>query len=229
MLKKIKNVIEIKIEEIVRKEIKKISNIQKMEVTFESEKVVKGCNSDIAIFKNRFELLDYSITKANRQSNNELILEFGVYKGVTINFIATKISNHAIFGFDSFEGLPEKWREGFEQGIFKLEKLPDVRKNIELIKGYFEDTLPEFLDTHTGNVSILHVDCDLYSSTKCIFENLASRIRKGTIIIFDEFFNYPEWEEGEYKAWNEFVQKHEVKFEIIGYVDGDEQLAVIIL
>ena len=35
--------------------------------------------------------------------------EFGVYKGETINFIASKIP-HTVHGFDSFEGLPEVWR-----------------------------------------------------------------------------------------------------------------------
>ena len=68
----------------------------------------------------------------------------GVFSGKTINHIAKKIK-YNIYGFDSFEGLPEFWREGFEKGTFNLEKkLPIVEPNVKLIKGWFDKTLQNF-------------------------------------------------------------------------------------
>ena len=52
--------------------------------------------------------------------SNTLWLEFGVYSGRTINYIS-KFTNDIVYGFDSFEGLPEKWRDGFDKGIFSTE------------------------------------------------------------------------------------------------------------
>jgi hypothetical protein len=69
--------------------------------------------------------------------------------------------------------------------------LPHVSSNVTLIKGWFDQTLPPFLEKHPAPVSFLHVDCDLYSSTKTIFDSLRTRFRPGTVIVFDEYFNYP--------------------------------------
>jgi hypothetical protein len=53
----------------------------------------------------------------------------------------------------------------------------------------------------------------------------------GTLIQFDEYFNYPGWQEGEYRAFKEFADANGVKFEYIGYTNGDnaQQVAVRIL
>ena len=63
----------------------------------------------------------------------------------------------------------------------------------------------------------MYIDCDLYSSTITILENFHSRIKTGTIIVFDEYFNYPEWQEGEYKAFTEYIERSDFSFEYIGY------------
>jgi hypothetical protein len=55
-------------------------------------------------FTNKFELLKHAVTEI---SVDGLIMEFGVYKGETINHIASLLPNKQIYGFDSFEGLPE--------------------------------------------------------------------------------------------------------------------------
>jgi hypothetical protein len=99
---------------------------------------------------------------------------------------------------------------------------------VVLHKGWFCDTLPLFLDEHIESVRFLHVDCDLYSSTKTIFSALADRLVSGTIIVFDEYFNYPGWQECEYKAFMEFVStgRH---FEYLAYNCRSEQVAVRLL
>jgi hypothetical protein len=70
------------------------------------------------------------------------------------------------------------------------------------------------------------VDCDLYSSTKIVFDALQPRLAPGAVIVFDEYFNHPEWELGEHKAFNEFLAKTGLSFEYLGYHCKGEQLAV---
>jgi len=157
-------------------------------------------------------------------------MEFGVYKGETINFIANLLSNKQIYGFDSFEGLPETWRYNFDKGTFKLDNLPKVKENVVLVKGWFEETLPKFIEKHrNAPVSFIHIDCDLYSSTKTIFNHLKDNIVTGTVIVFDEFFNYIDWEDGEFKAFNEFINENNVKYEWLGFVYNNEQVGVKII
>ena len=63
----------------------------------------------------------------------------------------------------------------------------------------------------------MHVDCDLYSSTKTVLDALAGRIRAGTVIVFDEYHNFPGWREHEHKAFMEFCEAFHVDFEYISY------------
>lgn len=149
---------------------------------------------------------------------NTLWLEFGVASGNTVNYISN-FTNDKVYGFDSFEGLPEKWRNGFEKGAFSsCGYLPQVNDNVELIKGWFNETLPEFIENHNKKVSFIHIDSDLYSSTKCILDNLKNYIDDNCIIIFDELVNYPgfDGETGELKAFYEFITENNVEYEWIG-------------
>jgi hypothetical protein len=147
-----------------------------------------------------------------------LWLEFGVAEGHTINYIS-KFTKDKVYGFDSFEGLPEKWRDGFEAGVFSRGgQLPQVNSNVELIKGWFNETLPKFIKEKNKKVSFIHMDADLYSSTKCIFDNLKEYIDTDCVIVFDELVNYPgfDGETGELKAFYEFITNNDVKYEWIG-------------
>ncbi len=158
-----------------------------------------------------------------------MVLEFGVYSGRTINHLAACLPTRTIYGFDSFEGLPETWRPGFEQGKFRTD-MPLVRDNVELVVGWFDRTLPDFVAAHPDEpVALLHVDCDLYSSTRTIFSLLGDRISAGTIIVFDEYFNYPEWTQHEHKAFREFVASRRIEYDYIGFVPNHQQVAVRIL
>jgi Macrocin-O-methyltransferase (TylF) len=174
--------------------------------------------------KTNLELIDFACKQVKIDG---LRLEFGVASGSTINRIS---GNHKgiVHGFDGFEGLPETWRPGFEKGAFAVAELPKVNNNVNLVVGWFDKTLPGFLAENKGNVALLHVDCDLYSSTKTIFRELKDRIVSGTIIIFDEYFNYPSWEVGEFKAFAEFVAEKNVSYRYIAYVPSHQQVAVVI-
>jgi hypothetical protein len=144
-----------------------------------------------------------------------LWLEFGVATGKTINLI----SNYTdlVYGFDSFEGLPEKWRDGFEKGAFNRNgEFPQVNDNVILIKGLFTDTLALFLKEQNKKISFMHIDCDLYTSTKTILEETFPYLDKECILVFDELVNYPGYESGELMAFSEFILKHNLRYEWIG-------------
>lgn len=157
-----------------------------------------------------------------------MALEFGVFSGTTLKIIADARNHHATFGFDSFEGLPEGWRSGFPAGAFAVDQLPQV-PGAELVVGWFNETLPGFLEKHEGPVDFLHVDCDLYSSSKTVFDLVGPRLRAGSIVMFDEFFNYPGWQQHEYKAWAEFAEEKGVSFQYEAYTMNNEQVALKIL
>jgi hypothetical protein len=178
---------------------------------------VDSVDSNLALLTKALELADFAPTK--------LVCEFGVSSGVTINHIAAQMGT-TVYGFDSFEGLPERWRDGYDKGRFKVSRVPEVRCNVELVKGWFDQSLPVFLRNHQGNVSFLHIDCDLYSSTKTVLGLLKGRIKPGCVIVFDEYFNYPEWQEGEWKALHEFIAETGLGYEYVGYNRLYESVAV---
>lgn len=155
-----------------------------------------------------------------------LVLEFGVYSGKSINLISSKLPNVKVFGFDSFEGLPTEWSgRHVKQGHFKKTSLPEVNDNVTFVKGWFDDTIPGFVEAHKGEaISFLHVDCDLYSSTKTIFDNLKGGLRPGTIIVFDEYMNYTTWKNHEHKAFMELCDSEKIEFTYLGF--GLQQASV---
>ena len=171
-------------------------------------------------------LLQTSINAA-RIGVGELVLELGVFEGNSINLIADSVGpSVSVFGFDSFEGLPERWRDGFDARAFAIDGLPKVRPNVHLVKGWFAETLPAFLQSQTGPVAFVHVDCDLYSSTKEALSTLAARFRPGAVIVFDEYFNYPGWEDGEFRALQELAREHPLAFDYIGFNRYGRQIAI---
>ena len=146
------------------------------------------------------------------------LLEFGVANGYSINSLAARMPDRPIFGFDSFKGMTHDMT-GWEvmKGDFNLNGVPPlVASNVELFKGYFDKTIKQWMDTHTGPIAFLNVDCDLYESTKTVLETLGTeRIVPGTLILFDEFFGFNGWQNHEYKAWIEFVEKNKIKYEYV--------------
>ena len=160
-------------------------------------------------------------------------VELGVWEAKTINFIAALNPTKKIYGCDSFEGLPEAWDKGDEilpKGAFawKKKELPFVLPNVVLAIGWFEETLPEFSRSVLGAapIAFLHVDCDLYSSTVCGLKYLGKHLEDGSIIVFDDFYNYPNFEKDAVKALNEFLVSSGLKAEFIAYNMFHQQAAV---
>lgn len=146
-----------------------------------------------------------------------LFLEFGVWKGRWLRFLAGERPVQ-FYGFDSFEGLPEPWSIR-PTGTFDLKgEMPEMPPNVTLVKGWFENTLQPFLEAHPGEpVSYIDMDCDIYSATSYVLETLKSRLRVGTVILLDDFLIKPGWERAEHKAFMDFVARYGVKFDYTGY------------
>jgi hypothetical protein len=161
-----------------------------------------------------YELLSYDLSIAK---NKGLNLEFGTASGNSINYLARTEPHSTFHGFDSFLGLPESWHS-WQVGTFSQNGvLPAVERNVVLHKGWFNETLADFLSANPEPIRFLHMDADLYSSTSFVLNMLADRIQPKTVIAFDEYWNYPTWLDHEYKASQEFVEKNNVAYHYLGY------------
>jgi predicted O-methyltransferase YrrM len=181
----------------------------------DSADVVGGEMADALFCEDRFENLDYALSLRRPG----LVLEFGVYRGTTIRLIAARCPNDRVYGFDSFRGLPERW-VGSRNASTSMDRggaLPSVPANVELIAGLFGDTLPEFLANHAGAIGFVHIDCDIYSSTREVLGALRERLAPGSVIVFDEFFGYHGFKEHEYRAFHEFIAESGRKFRFASY------------
>ena len=174
------------------------------------------------ICRNRRALFDYALDHAGRDG---LVAEFGVAQGDSIRLLA-RLTGGIVHGFDSFLGLPEDWAGATEQrGAFagRPRRLPG---NVNIHAGLFAETLPIFLEQHDQPMRFMHVDCDLYSSTRTVFELLGTRIEPGTVIVFDEYFNYPNWRDHEYKAFQEYIRDQDRRYEYLAFCARGGSVAV---
>ncbi|HSX11704.1 MAG TPA: class I SAM-dependent methyltransferase [Chlamydiales bacterium] len=161
-------------------------------------------------------------------------VELGVCLGRTVNVLAALNPKQPIYGFDSFEGLPEDWVRGdftLPKGTYALkdpEKEPLLLGNIELIKGWFKDSLPLFAKEKLQDqpIAFLHIDCEIYTSAAEALTILAPYIQERTILLFDELYNYPGFENHEWKALNEFLQAHGWAADYLAYNIYHEQVVV---
>jgi len=150
-----------------------------------------------------------------------LMLEFGVFKGHSLRFIASRTSA-TVHGFDSFQGLPDDWTHFQKKGRFDLGgQVPAFEeRNVQIHEGWFSDTVPSFLARETGPIRFLHLDCDLYSSTKEVLDGLSPRIVSGTVIVLDDYLNYPAWREHQYRAFQEFVSRQALSYRYLGFASS---------
>jgi hypothetical protein len=155
------------------------------------------------------------------------VAEFGVYKGTTLTTIARHFHNQTVHGFDSFGGLPEAWGgTNNPKGSFDIGGTPPRLpvKNVEFHVGPFADTVPAFAVSHSGPFNFVHLDADLYSSTKTVFDALGDWFVEGTVVVFDEYFGYHGWQFHEHRAFTEFLDRSGLSFEALSL--GHMNLAV---
>lgn len=156
-------------------------------------------------------------------------IEFGVYSGYSLSIIAEHMP---VIGLDSFEGLPEDWRPGFPKGKFAVgvgKNQPAVLVppfNSMLVHGWFKDTVPGLVERGLPPIGLVHIDCDLYSSTVTALEGVFPFISVGTYVVFDEYHGYPGSEQHEEKAWKEFCARHMVLASTVA--EGEQERAFVI-
>lgn len=119
----------------------------------------------------------------------------GIIMGLAMKYLGIKKHIHL---FDSFQGLPEPDTEkdkGYSKGLFQSNydtlfeklKLMGLGNKITIHKGWFNQSIPQFLDQFKGRISLLHIDCDLYSSTKECLPFLYPLVSDGGGVVFDDF------------------------------------------
>ncbi len=175
--------------------------------------------------RSRIDNLKFALSQTSIQGD---VLEFGVYTASTINVISSILDQDMVYGFDSFEGLPEEWKistddnlNKYKKGYFALKELPKVNDNVVLVKGFYDRTLEPWIEeTNISQVKFLHVDSDLYSSAIFILTTLNKYLVPGTVIVFDEMHpwggkRYDTWADHEYRALKEWVELFNREFEIV--------------
>ena len=173
-----------------------------------------------SIFHDKYHVRDYCINLINQDNNkinNKVCYEFGVRNGLSINYFSSKI-NLKFYGFDSFKGIPEDWLgTSGVQGSFSANGIiPKVNKNVTIIEGLIEQTLDNFLANHDKKIAFIHIDVDIYSTTKFILDKIKNLIDNKTLILFDDFCCFPGWRHGQFKALNEVFEKNQIKYIAFG-------------
>jgi len=165
------------------------------------------------------------------------ILEFGVFEGHSLSqiklFLIENNMQNRIIGFDSFSGLPSSdgpWIRGeYSSSIENTKKqLNDVLNNnmdnILLIEGIFENSLNNTTKQlyNINDICLIHIDSDLYSSAKTVLEWCKNLLKPNVFIVFDE------WDGGENKAWQEFIeQNNDISFADLGNLENQQIFEII--
>ena len=167
-------------------------------------------------YERRYKLYD-AISKSEVLSEVPLdYFEFGVAGGTSFKWWLeqNKNENSRFFGFDTFEGLPEKWGN-FEKGSMAhaMDSLNINDPRASFHKGLFQDSLVPFLEEYNGkNRKLIHLDADLFSSTIFVLSQFFRFLKPGDILLFDEFA-VPQHE---FLAFKIFTESFYVKYEVIG-------------
>jgi O-methyltransferase len=166
------------------------------------------------------------------------IVEFGVYTGLSLALLAhghacgPKGMRRRVVGFDSFQGLPApselhpRWKAGACSTIGGWHPLvpeaslvtPDITRRLfescrleppELHVGAFDATASAVFPSVYPEVALVHVDCDLYESTRTVLDAVAPSLQDGAMLLFDDWFHYRgNPQRGEARAFQEFLDRH---------------------
>lgn len=176
----------------------------------------------------RYLLYQYVADKLNLKNEDVDYLEFGVCGGHSFFWWLGTCTNldSKFYGFDTFEGLPENWGT-YSKGDMKANIPVIADKRANLIKGLFQDSVPGFLsgvNLKNGKRKIINLDADLFSSTLFALTTMAPYLKKGDILLFDEF-NVPNHE---FYAFKIFSNSFYINAKLLGAVNNYHQIALII-
>lgn len=181
-----------------------------------------------AKYKNRYQLHDTILEDLKNESI--LYYEFGVAEGDMIKYWSTKNQSvdSRFVGFDSFEGLPERWENKDKKHFDQKGNFPDINDTrVSFVKGWFQDSVYEKLaESKFDKQCVFHLDADLFSSTLFVLFQIYPKLKTNDILIFDEFSSHTH----EYEAWETFKKccNNKWSFEFIGAVNNYRQVAFIL-
>jgi len=143
-------------------------------------------------------------------------------RDVAVNFIESEVKFH---GLDTFSGMPENDEENvtFGKGTF-LAEISNVsskciasgmnKEKFYLYKGLFKDTESDLERNISNKVAIVNIDGDLYESAKDSFAIIEKYLQVGTVILCDDYNTFnADNRKGERRAFAEFTEKSQLKFE----------------
>lgn len=175
--------------------------------------------------------LDFASNLINK--NLKHVIEFGVCTGKTMYQLSKTFSkDFELFGFDSFEGLPEDWDGTWaKKGAMSNNGVVPNISGVTFYKGWFKDTIPEYKKV-AKPIALLHVDCDLYSSTIDVLYGLKDYIVEGTVIVFDEWYynhkDIPENRQHEQKAFFEWVNDYSIDYKEYPLIEDERKIIVVL-
>jgi len=179
-------------------------------------------------YRDRRILYEYSHKTIVRNAPIDFF-EFGVFEGNSFRQWM-QVNTHAdsrFYGFDSFEGLPEQWHAGgMEKGHFSTQgQTPSISDSRgQFIKGYFNQSLIPFLHHYERkNRMVIHVDADLCSSSLYVLMTMDPFIKRGTLIVFDDFGPADE-----YAAFYHYTCACSRQWKIVAARGDHHKLAVVI-
>lgn len=186
--------------------------------------------ADRARWKDRSWLYETVIEKESLDGAPMDFWEFGVFRGDSLFWWLENVHNpeSRFVGFDTFTGLPERWRATEPEGAFNVYgRLPDTKDSrCSFEAGLFQDTLLPFIAGHDfSRRLVIHLDADLYSSTLFVLSTLARHFKRGDIIFFDNFICSLD----EYRAFENYVKAFRVNYEVLGGVGEYMRVCVKIL
>jgi len=185
-------------------------------------------DGDIAEFGTQTGATSTILAKAIAESDSLFPAQNALYKS----------QSRSLMLFDSFAGLPEIedevdslspnvlggiWRSGFLKGLSPEELSESIakyldRSRFQVFEGYFRETLQSW---GGSKLSLIHLDCDLYSSTievlRFCFEN--ELLSPGSIICFDDWLcNGGSQNFGQQAAWKQILSEfQDIAFESLGF------------
>jgi hypothetical protein len=179
-------------------------------------------------YSRRYKLYKYVSDKYNLKDTVFDYLEFGVAGGYSFRWWVSNSPDREcrFYGFDTFEGLPEAWGT-FNKSDMAAE-VPVINDGrVKFVKGLFQETLPDFLLAHNmknERRKVIHLDADLFSSTLYSLTSMGQYLKRGDILIFDEF-NVPNHE---FLAFMIFCESYYIRTRLLGAVNNYLQVAFVI-
>jgi Macrocin-O-methyltransferase (TylF) len=161
------------------------------------------------------------------------VIEFGTYYGHWVQVICEMLERNGwqrkVWGFDSFEGLPKPdvqlnpdcWTEGMYSAPFdevRARLQVDKRPYLQLVKGWFNETLMREPATSIDKIAYARIDSDLYESCIDCLKYLDGRLVDRAILVFDDWqFSTEIGEPRAFKEWLEAGGAQRYNFEFLEF------------